>query len=57
MSCISGPNNNTNGLVFEYDMANFKSYKGPTITNLIPSLNCLNTSGTGYRSFPDRHGS
>ena len=48
MSCISGPNNNTNGLVFEYDMANFKSYKGPTITNLIPSLNCLNTSGTGY---------
>ena len=36
MSCISGPNNNTNGLVFEYDMANTqKSWKGAPTTNKI----------------------
>lgn len=36
MSVISGPNTNTSGLIFEYDMANIqKSWKGKPTVNLI----------------------
>ena len=43
MSCISGPNNNTNGLVFEYDMNNTKkSWVGMPTTNLVSIANWNN---------------
>lgn len=39
----------TDGLVFIYDAENPKSYKGPTMTNLLTSsISPYNTSGTGY---------
>lgn len=41
----------TNGLVFAYDSASRRSYKGPTITNLINGISLAGTgTGTGYSS-------
>ena len=48
MSCNSGPNNSTNGLVFEFDMNNTKkSWKGAPTTNLFSNPNTLSTGWVG----------
>lgn len=49
MSLRNSPKIVTNGLVFAYDAENPKSYKGPTLTNLLSStISPYTTSGTGY---------
>jgi hypothetical protein len=47
MPIFSGPKVTTDGLVFNYDQDNIKSYKGPTIQNLAASIGFNNASSTG----------
>lgn len=37
----------TNGLVFAIDIGNYKSYKGPVVTNLLDQITNTNSSGAG----------
>ena len=51
MSLSHSPSISTNGLVFCYDQANIKSYKGPAVQNLANNISIANTFvNTGYSS-------
>jgi len=48
MALANSPGIVTNGLVFNYDMYNRKSYTGPALRNFINTMSITSGSGTGY---------
>lgn len=51
MSVASGPSTVSSSLEFQYDMYNPRTYAGPAINNLAPSISVIGTgTGTGYSS-------
>lgn len=48
MALANSPGIVTNGLVFNYDMYNRKSYTGPELRNFINTMSITSGSGTGY---------